>query len=74
MCLVPLSTLLLKYNLRQGDPVNVRVASTNSIGTSPFIQTQGVLIETVPIAPQSVRKGNQTTEQQIHVLWDAITA
>lgn len=50
-CLVPLTTLLSNYNLQQGDSVNVRVAATNTIGTSSYIQTQGVLIETVPLAP-----------------------
>ena len=73
-CLVPLLTLISDdFGLGQGDAVNVRIAATNTIGTSPYTTEVGVLVETVPIAPQAVALGPDTTEQHIEVTWSTIT-
>jgi hypothetical protein len=72
---VPLLTLISadNYQLLQGDTVNVRIAATNSIGTSPYTSVVGVLVQTVPLTPASVVQGTETTEQHIEVNWSLIT-
>lgn len=53
----------------------MRVSATNRVGSSEFsaVNTDGALIETAPLAPQSVRRGALTTNVNIKVEWDEIT-
>jgi hypothetical protein len=49
-CFIPLTRLLANnFKLVQGSPVVVRIAATNTIGSSPFAVHSGVLIQTIPI-------------------------
>lgn len=62
-CWIPLTTLIgPEFKLEQGNPVVIRLAATNNIGTSPYIEIDGVLVETVPLKPSSVMKGEDTTD------------
>ena len=60
-CFNPLLTLIQDFNLIQGDPVIARVAATNHIGTSNYIQVIGVLVETAPSQPFGLANGSGTT-------------
>jgi hypothetical protein len=63
-CFVPLLTLLsTDFALEQGDIVNVRIAGTNTIGSSTYIEIAGVLVQTVALAPDAVLEGANTTEE-----------
>lgn len=59
--------------MKQGDPIVVKIAATNNLGTSDFLEVSGVEIQTVPLAPPAVQEGEQTNESQIHVVWSLIT-
>lgn len=62
-CYIPLLTLLSNnFNLVRGSIITVRVAATNSIGTSQYTTTDGVLVETVPQKPDPVLIGDETND------------
>jgi hypothetical protein len=61
------------FGLLQNDLISVRIAATNTIGTSPYLTEIGVAVQTVPEAPSAVAQGSQTTEEQIEVKWSLVT-
>ena len=76
-CLVPMAELTdpSLFNLPQGRQVSAKLQASNSAGTSDYssFDSNAVLVETVPSAPQNVQRGALTTETQIDVDWDALT-
>jgi hypothetical protein len=72
-CSVPLVTLIQVYNLKQGNYVEVRIASTNTIGTSNYTYSTGVYIQTVPLTPIAPTLGQNSSYQHIQIVWEPIT-
>lgn len=51
-----------------------RVAATNNIGTSDYIQVTGVPVETAPSQPFGLVNGVGTTNSQIQVNWASLSS
>ena len=80
-CFIPLTLLIVPdFNLAQGDSVRVQVSASNSIGESEYSVMNSAtdsattaFVETIPQAPASVARGDNSSYAQIQINWVALT-
>lgn len=75
-CDIPMTTLrVAPFLLKRGDTVVFIVRAVNSLGQGSYSQpnTNGAQISVEPSKMNAPVRGDQTSEGQLQILWDALT-